>query len=106
MEFETLLKVLVSVAAAVAIPYAAYAAVAAIRATWGGGESPGDTEAVDDLRRTVGALQARVEQLESTEGRVLELEERLDFAERLLAGHRVLPRPRADTPPEPVESAR
>jgi hypothetical protein len=36
----------------------------------------------------VAELEQRVAQLEAEQGRVLELEERLDFAERLLAQHR------------------
>lgn len=36
----------------------------------------------------VAELEHRVAQLEAEQGRVLELEERLDFAERLLAQHR------------------
>lgn len=46
----------------------------------------------------------RLAHLEAMEARVADLEERLDFAERLLA--RGLPGPEADTPPEPVPSAR
>ncbi len=41
MEFETLFKVIVAIAATVAIPVAAYAAVAATRTIWG---RPADAE--------------------------------------------------------------
>jgi hypothetical protein len=66
------------------------------------GSGPG-AEAVEDLR-------ARVADLEAQQGRVLELEERVDFAERLLAQQR-LPtgtpgrEARADPPPEPANAA-
>jgi hypothetical protein len=36
----------------------------------------------------VAELRGRIQELESHQGRVLELEERVDFAERLLAQHR------------------
>lgn len=46
----------------------------------------------------------RLAHLEAMEARVEELEERLDFTERMLARGR--PGPEADTPPEPVDAAR
>lgn len=87
MEFETLFKMIVGIAATVAIPVAAYAAVAATRAIWG--RQP-ETEpgTVGKLSEEVEALKARLLTLESAEGRVVELEERLDFAERLLVEQR------------------
>ena len=51
-------------------------------------------------------LAERVAELQGVEHRVLELEERLDFAERMLARGLPAPGPEADTPPEPVEAAR
>ncbi|HEX9690954.1 MAG TPA: hypothetical protein VGA22_02525 [Gemmatimonadales bacterium] len=54
--------------------------VLAARATGGHGD-------VDALRAEVESLQLSVEAAEMLEGRVAELEERLDFAERLLAQH-------------------
>jgi len=51
-------------------------------------------------------LTERVAELQGVEHRVLELEERLDFAERMLARGLPAPGPEADTPPEPVEAAR
>ena len=88
MEFETVLKVLVAVAAAVAIPVGAYAAIVATRAIWVKGE-PGKL-APEELQ----ALHQRVTELEDKMAHVGELEERLDFAERLLAQRHdaVLPR--------------
>ncbi len=52
-------------------------------------------------------LRARVQELEAREMRLVELEERLDFTERLLArqDRRALP-DEADTPPEAVPAAR
>lgn len=64
----------------------------------------------------VGELSERVNDLEAQVCRMHELEERLDFAERMLAGLRLdRPAPKriaahreagADTPPEPVDVAR
>lgn len=82
MEFETLLKIILGVAALVGIPVGGYAAVVAARAIWVKGEpKPADPE----LQANVEALEARVLQLEAEHERFVELEERLDFAERLLA---------------------
>jgi hypothetical protein len=107
MEFETTLKIIVSIAAAVAIPVAAYAAVAATRAIWVRGvPAAADAAAVSRLEGEVEALSARVGELESTERRLLELEERLDFAERVLQQGVVRRVPRADTPPEATPAAR
>jgi hypothetical protein len=104
MDFETTLKIIVSIACAVAIPVAAYAAIAATRAIWvrPAGGAAGE---VERLREELDILSARMEELEGTERRLVELEERLEFTERLLAQHRAaaLP-PRADTPPEPVDA--
>ena len=83
MDFETLIKLVIALAAAVGIPVGAYAAIAATRAIWIKGE-PGKLGADD-----VEALRHRVEELESQMARLAELEDRLDFTERLLAqpGH-------------------
>ncbi len=43
---------------------------------------------IDEERAGVDALDARLQRLEDSDQRVAELEERLDFAERLLAAHR------------------
>jgi hypothetical protein len=51
-------------------------------------------------------LSQRVGELQGMEHRLLEVEERLDFAERLLTSGRQAPGPESDTPPEPVEVAR
>lgn len=84
MEFETVLKILVSVAGTVAIPVAAYAAIAATRSIWGkAGRSPDDETAAE-----LSALRARVQEMEAMQARMAELEERVDFAERLLVQHR------------------
>jgi hypothetical protein len=66
----------------------------------GGGERP-RAEALELAAR-------REAELGRVEDRLLELEERLDFAERLLTSGRPGPGPgpEADTPPEPVESVR
>jgi hypothetical protein len=87
VEFETLFKVIVAIAATVAIPVAAYAAVAATRTIWGRPAEP-EPGSMGRLSEEIEALKARVGPLEAAEQRVLELEERLDFAERLLAQQR------------------
>ena len=79
MEFGMLIKLLIIVAAAVAIPVGAYAAIVATRAIWVKGE-PGKLSAED-----AEALRHRVEELESQMARLGELEDRLDFTERMLA---------------------
>jgi hypothetical protein len=79
MDFELVIKVIVLAVAAVGIPVGAYAAIAATRAIWIKGE-PGKLGA-DDLQ----SLQDRVAELESQVARIAELEERVDFAERMLA---------------------
>lgn len=43
---------------------------------------------IDAERADVDALERRMEHLEGADQRVAEIEERLDFAERLLAAHR------------------
>jgi hypothetical protein len=64
------------------------------------GRSAADRAAeLEELSRQVGDLQG-------VEQRVLELEERLDFAERLLTSGRQAAGRDADTPPEPVDSVR
>jgi hypothetical protein len=92
MEFETVLKVIVMVAATVAIPVAAYAAIAAVRSVWGrpgqGALSSAGSADTDEFT----ALKERVRDLEVLPGRVAELEERLDFTERMLLQQREAPR--------------
>jgi hypothetical protein len=82
MEFETLFKIIVGAAAVVGIPVAAYAAVVASRAIWVKGEP---AAADPGLKTQVEVLEARVQQLEAEHERMLELEERVDFTERVLA---------------------
>lgn len=86
MEFETILKVIVMAVAAVGIPVGAYAAIAATRSIWGrpGGQGPADLPGAAELT----ALQERVRDLEALPSRMAELEERLDFAERMLVQQR------------------
>jgi hypothetical protein len=52
------------------------------------------------VTRELGELQTRVQELEAQQGRVLELEDRLDFAERLLAQQRDPARLQAGSEPE------
>ena len=52
------------------------------------------------VRRELDELRERVADLETREGRMLEVEERLDFAERLLARSRERSLEDSDTPPE------
>lgn len=62
------------------------------------GRGSGDAALATEVRE----LRNRVQELEQSQGRVLELEERLDFTERLLVQARAEPR-RVDTPPEPLD---
>jgi Tfp pilus assembly protein PilO len=84
MDFESILKVLIVVATSVAIPIAAYAAVAATRSIWGRPQPPADDSAAAEVE----ALRARVRELEAMQTRMAELEERVDFTERLLVQQR------------------
>lgn len=65
------------------------------------GRVSGDAALATEVRE----LHNRVRELEQNQGRVLELEERLDFTERLLVQARGELR-RADTPPEPLDALR
>ena len=57
----------------------------------------------DDEREELHRLAARVAELEQVEGRLLEVEERVDFTERMLA-RGPAPGTEADTPPEPADA--
>ena len=84
MEFETILKVIVMAVAAVGIPVGAYAAIAATRVIWARPQVPADNDNVSEIS----ALKDRVHDLEAMQTRMMELEERLDFAERMLVQSR------------------
>lgn len=84
MNFETVIKILVLIAVATAIPIAAYAAIAGIRGTW----SRPQREPDDATAAELDALRDRVRELEAVPQRMAELEERLDFTERLLVQQR------------------
>ena len=105
MDFETTIKIIVSVAAVVAIPIAAYAAIAATRAIWVRGV-PAGSGVTERLEAEVDDLRTRLAELESGQVRIAELEERLDFAERLLVQARDRTLEDVDTPPEPLPSPR
>jgi hypothetical protein len=82
MDFETLLKIIVGALALVGIPVGAYAALVATRAIWIKGEP---RLADPEIRAQIEGLESRVQQLELERDRMLELEERVDFAERVLS---------------------
>jgi Tfp pilus assembly protein PilO len=82
MDFETVIKIVIMAVAAVGIPVGAYAAVAATRSIWG--RQQPDRESATELS----ALKDRVHELEAMQTRMMELEERLDFAERMLVQNR------------------
>ena len=84
MDFEAILKVIVMAVAAVGIPVGAYAAIAATRVIWARPQPPTEAAGAAELA----ALRERVQDLEALQGRMMELEERLDFAERMLVQHR------------------
>jgi hypothetical protein len=73
-----LFGVLMAVGGAGTLIYAAVTIVSAISSRFGGRNAAVNTEALDEIR-------ARLEVTEALEARVMELEERVDFAERLLA---------------------
>ena len=81
MDFVTLLQGLVLVGGVVVIPIVAFAAITATRMAWlrGGSAAGGATEG------RVAELETRVAELEQRQAQVAGLEERLDFAERMLA---------------------
>lgn len=81
MDFETLVKYIVAAVAAFGIPIGAYAAIAATRAIWIKGEP---APVAPEVSGRVEALERRVAELEAERERLTELEERVDFAERLL----------------------
>lgn len=82
MDFETMLKGLILLTFAVAIPIAGYAAIMGVKGTWARKDATGGD------RAELEALQERVAELEAGQHRMAELEERVDFAERLLARQR------------------
>jgi hypothetical protein len=80
-------SILLAVGGAGTIIYAAIAVTTALTERLRGKRAPIGTDDLDEIR-------ARLEVTEALESRVMELEERVDFAERLLAQ----PRDQADTP--------
>ena len=84
---EDVVRVVMAVAALVGFPMILYAGFVAIEA-WKK-RLDGKTAGPDVLRE-LGDLRARVADLEQVEGRMGEIEERLDFAERMLAQERKL----------------
>ena len=80
-DFEAIVKLLIIAVAFVFIPVGAYAAIAATRAIWIRGDQG---KAGSELQGRVDTLEAHVAELEGERARLLELEERVDFAERLL----------------------
>ena len=82
-----LFSVLLAIGGAGTIIYAAIALTTAFMARLRGKRAPIGTDDLDEIR-------ARLEVTEALETRVMELEERVDFAERLLAQ----PRDQADSP--------
>ena len=77
------LTVVLGIGMLVAIPVAAYAAIVATRAIWVKGE-PGKLDSASEIKDELEQLRARVAELEAVPERVTELEERVDFSERLL----------------------
>lgn len=63
------------------------------------GVGPGDPMELEEIR-------SRLQSLEAAESRLAELEERLDFAERMLTSGRPSPGAEVDTPPEPMDAGR
>ncbi|HEY7029421.1 MAG TPA: hypothetical protein VH438_17535 [Gemmatimonadales bacterium] len=86
MDFESILRIIVVAITVVGVPVAAYAAIVATRAIWVKPGLQGDK--VEELGQEVDALRSRLNEVEGQQNRIAELEERLDFAERLLAQSR------------------
>jgi hypothetical protein len=86
-EAFTLFGVLIAVGGAGTITYAAIAITTAMTERLRGKRAAIGSDDLDEIR-------ARLEATEALEARVMELEERVDFAERLLAQ----PRDQADLP--------
>jgi len=86
MDFESIVKIIVVAITAVGVPVAAYAAIVATRAIWVKPVEQGDK--VSALSEEVESLRSRLNEVESQQARVAELEERLDFTERMLASQR------------------
>jgi hypothetical protein len=69
-------------------------------------ESRGGRRLDPDTQTSLERLERRVVELEAMEQRLLEVEERLDFAERMLTSGRPAGAPEADRPPAGPDSAR
>jgi hypothetical protein len=69
-------------------------------------ESRGGRVVPDTVREQLEHLETRVLELEGVEQRLLEVEERLDFAERMLASGGPAATHALDTPPEPQDAGR
>ncbi|MEO8032378.1 MAG: hypothetical protein ABJC74_07535 [Gemmatimonadota bacterium] len=80
-------EVIVGIVVLVAVPIAGYAAIVATRAIWVKGE-PGRLADAVEIKEELEQLRARVAELEGVPQRVAELEERVDFSERLLTTQR------------------
>ncbi|MGH7583009.1 MAG: hypothetical protein ACREL5_07290 [Gemmatimonadales bacterium] len=111
-DFETILRIIAEGIAIVFIPIGALAALAAIRLIW----KKGSAMSVDKRDDEIAQLRARVDELErrglisgeydAQLARLDEIENRLDFAERLLAERKALPlRPQVEMPSPPNGSS-
>jgi hypothetical protein len=86
MDFESIIKIVVVAITAVGVPVAAYAAIVATRAIW---VKPGEQGSkVTELAEEVESLRSRLSEVETQQARIAELEERVDFTERMLATQR------------------
>jgi hypothetical protein len=69
-------------------------------------ESRGGRAVPDTVREQLERLENRAADLDGVEQRLLEVEERLDFAERMLASGRPSVTHEADTPPASLDAGR
>jgi len=67
-------------------------------------ESHAGRGGLKELRSEVAGLDQRLSSLDAVESRLIEVEERLDFAERMLTRGSPQPPQESDTPPEPVSA--
>jgi hypothetical protein len=79
---DDLVRVVIKLGALVGLGVGTYAAVSVISILKRRFEGPSHAPGLDELE----AIEARLANVEALEARVSELEERVDFAERLVAG--------------------
>lgn len=97
-DLQNAIRIIVEVLVIVFLPVAAFAAIAASRLIWKRGSAEtGDGDEIEKLRARVDELERRglaTGEVAAHDQRLAELEERVDFAERLLTTQREMSRER------------